>query len=118
MKFHIFIPVLAVLGLLPACAHIDPHPMDMTNAIRSAKTGEDHNELARHYESAAEAMQAKADEQKRCLVEYRKHGYYYGRKTIDVKEHAQALVRVYEEAAEENRRMAESHRQMAEEARQ
>jgi hypothetical protein len=92
--------------------------MDMAGAIQGAKTSEDHYALARHYQAAAEAMQARADEQKRYLAEYRKHGYYYGRKTVDVKEHAQALARVYEEAAEENRRMAESHREMAEEAKQ
>ena len=117
MKIRLFFIILAALTLV-SCAHIDPHPMDMTSAIRSAKTSKDHYALARHYQAAAEAMQARADEQKRYLTEYRKHGYYYGRKTIDVKEHAKALARIYEEAAEENRRMAESHRQMAEEAKQ
>src|SRR5687768_1968961 len=118
MKSCTFFAMLAMLGLLSSCAHIDPHPMDMTSAVRGAKTKEDHNALARHYEAAANAMRAKANEQKKYLAEYQKHGYYYGRKTIDVKEHAQALVHVYEEAAEKNRRMAESHRQMAEEAKQ
>ena len=117
MKTRLFFVILAAPTLV-SCAHIDPHPMDMTSAIRSAKTSKDHYALARHYQAAAEAMQARADEQKRYLTEYRKHGYYYGRKTTDVKEHAQALARIYEEAAEENRRMAESHRQMAEEAKQ
>ena len=117
MRIRLCFVILTVLALI-SCAHVDPHPMDMTSAIQGAKTSDDHNALARHYDSAAENMQAKADEQKRFLAEYRKHGYYYGRKTIDVKEHAQALVHVYEEAAEKNRRMAESHRQMAEEAKQ
>ncbi|SEF73601.1 hypothetical protein SAMN05216403_10784 [Nitrosospira multiformis ATCC 25196] len=117
MKIRLFFVILTGLTLM-SCAHIDSHPMDMTSAIRNAKTAKDHYVLARHYQAAAEAMQARADEQKRYLTEYRKHGYYYGRKTIDVKEHAQALAHIYEEAAEENRRMAESHRQMAEEAKQ
>ena len=117
MKIRWCFIILTALTLI-SCAHVNPHPMDMTNAIQSAKTSEDHYALARHYQAAAESMQARADEQKRCLTEYRKHGYYYGRKTIDVKEHAQALAHIYEEAAEENRRMAESHRQMAEEAKQ
>ncbi|SFN36183.1 hypothetical protein [Nitrosospira briensis] len=117
MKARIFFAILAVLGLLASCAHIDPHPMDMTSAIQSAKTEADHNALARHYQTAARAMQAKAREQKRAVAEYQKHGYYYGRQTEDLKEHAQALVRVYEEAAEANMSIAESHRQMAEQAR-
>ncbi len=115
MKFARPIAILAMLGVLASCAHIDPHPMDMTSAIRGAKTKEDHYALARHYEAAAQAMQAKAQEQKRCLAEYRRHGYYYGRKTIDMREHAQALVHVYEEAVEANMSIAESHREMAEE---
>jgi hypothetical protein len=117
MKARNFFAILTVLGLLASCAHIDPHPMDMTSAIQSAKTKADHNALARHYETAARAMQAKAREQKRSVAEYQKHGYYYGRQTEDLEEHAQALVRVYEQAAEANLSMAESHRQMAEEAR-
>lgn len=117
MKARTFFSILAILGLLASCAHIDPHPMDMTGAIQSAKTKADHNALARHYETAARAMQAKAREQKRSVAEYQKHGYYYGRQTEDLKEHALALVRVYEEAAEANMSMAQSHRQMANEAR-
>jgi hypothetical protein len=117
MKARIFLAILAILGLLASCAHMDPHPMDMTGAIQSAKTKADHTALARHYESAARAMQAKAREHKRSFEEYRRHGYYYGRQTEDLKEHAQALARVYEEAAEANLSMAESHRQMAEQAR-
>jgi hypothetical protein len=114
MKFPTVIAILA-LGGLASCAHIDPHPMDMTSAVGSARTRDDHYALARHYEAAAQAMQAKAQEQKRYLAEYQRHGYYYGRKTIDMKEHAQALVHVYEDAAEANMNLAESHREMAEE---
>jgi len=89
----------------------------MASAIRSAKTGEGHNALARHYEVAADDMRAKAQEQKNWLTEYRKHSSYYGRTTEDLKGHAEALIRVYEEAAEANMSMANSHRLMAEEAR-
>ena len=92
--------------------------MDMSSAVRSAKTKADHNALAKHYEAAAEAMQAKAQEQKNSLAEYREHGYYYGRQTEDLKEHTKALVRIYQEAAEANMSMAKVHRQMAEDAKQ
>jgi hypothetical protein len=92
--------------------------MDMTNAIRNAKTSADYEALARHYEDAAKNMQAKADQQKRMLTEYQVHGYYYGRKTEDLIEHSQALVRVYQEAGDTNMNMAHYYRRLAEDTRQ
>lgn len=118
MKFRLLFVVLATLGLFVSCAHIDPHPMDMTRAEQSAKTKTDHLALANHYEEAARAMQEKAEAEKKELAEYKKHAYYYGRQAEDLKEHSQALIHVYEEAAEKNMRMAKSHRRMAEQARQ
>src|SRR5665647_234512 len=102
MQTRTFVAVLAVLGLLASCAQLDPHPMDMTQAVRSAKTSADHEALAKHYEDTAKRMQAKVQEQKKMLEEYETHGYYYGRKTDDLKEHTQALMRLYEQAAEAN----------------
>ncbi|ARO88126.1 hypothetical protein EBAPG3_010265 [Nitrosospira lacus] len=113
-----FFAILAVLGLLASCAHVDPHPMDMSNAIRNAKTKADHNALARHYENAAKRMQEKAQAQKNRLTEYEAHSYYYGRVTEDLKEHTKALARLYEEAADNNMSIAKSHRQMAEQAKE
>ncbi len=115
-KMKAFFSALAVLGLLASCAHLDPHPMDMTNAIRSAKTSADHNALAKHYEDAAKRMQEKANAQKNQLAEYETHGYYYGRQAEDLKEHTAALVRLYQEAADANMNMAKSHRRMADQA--
>jgi len=118
MKMRIALAVIAVLGLLASCAHIEPHPMDMTSAIRSAKSSADYEALARHYEDAAKTMQAKADQQKRMLAEYQEHGYYYGRQTEDLIEHSQALVRVYQEAADANMNMAHYHHRLAEDVKQ
>ena len=118
MNFKNFFAILAVLGLLASCAHIDPHPMDMTSTIRSATTKADHNALAQHYEKAAERLQAKAQEQKNQLAEYKTHGYYYGRQTEDLQEHTEALARIYQEAADANMSIAKSHRKMAEDAKQ
>ena len=117
MKPRIFFSILAILSTLASCAHMDPHPMDMTNVIRNAETRDDHLALARHYEAAAEAMRAQVQEQKNSLAEYRAHAYYYGRQTEDLEEHTEALVRVYEEAAKSNIRIAKVHREMADEAR-
>jgi hypothetical protein len=118
MISRIFLALVAILGLLASCAHIEPHPMDMRSAIRNAKTSADYEALARHYEDAAKSMQAKADQQKRMLAEYQVHGYYYGRQTEDLIEHSQALVRVYQEAADANTNMAHYHRRLAEETKQ
>ena len=118
MKFKSVFVTLAVLGLLASCAHLDPHPMDMSSAIRNAKTKADHNALARHYEDAAKRMQEKAQVQKNKLAEYEVHSYYYGRVTEDLKEHTKALVRLYEEAAEANTKLAGAQRQMAEQAKE
>src|SRR5690242_16893131 len=112
MKMPIALAVIAVLGLLASCAHIEPHPMDMTSAIRNAKTSADYEALATHYEDAAKNMQAKADQQKRMLTEYQVHGYYYGRKTEDLVERSQALVRVYQEAGDANMNVAHYYRRL------
>lgn len=114
MKSKSFIAILFALGLLASCAHIDPHPMDMSSAVRNAKTSADHVALARHYEDAAKRMQARAQEQKNMMKEYTVHGYYYGRRTEDLQEHTEALIRIYQEAAEANRNMAKFHHRLAE----
>ncbi|HEX8874362.1 MAG TPA: hypothetical protein VF780_07000 [Nitrosospira sp.] len=118
MNMRIALAIVATFGLLASCAHIEPHPMDMTSAIRNAKTSADYEALARHYEDAAKNMQAKADEQKRMLAQYQEHGYYYGRQTEDLIVHSQALIRVYQEAANANLNMAHYHHRLAEDARQ
>jgi hypothetical protein len=118
MKSKSFIAISFALGLLASCAHIDPHPMDMSSAIRNARTSADHNALARHYEDTAKRMQAKAQVQKNMLKEYTRHGYYYGRRTEELQEHTKALIRIYEEAAESNRNMAKFHHRLAEDASQ
>lgn len=116
MNLKSFFAILAVLGLFASCAHLDPHPMDMSKAIRNAKTKADHIALAKHYDATAQRMQAKAEAQRRKLKEYEVHGYYYGRITEDLQEHTEALIRLYEEAATANRKMASGQRQLAEQS--
>jgi hypothetical protein len=90
--------------------------MDMTQAVQSAKTGSDHESLARHYEDAAKDMQAKAAEHKKLLAQYETNKSLYGKQASSLISHCQGLVRIYEQAAAENMSMVESHRQMAAEA--
>ena len=100
--------VMALLGLLASCT-INPHPMDMTAAIQNAKTPADHDALAKHYEDAAREMQAKADEHKKLLAQYQANKGLYGKSAQSLIDHCQGLIRIYEQAAAENRSMAAAH---------
>jgi hypothetical protein len=115
MKTLTSLALVAILGLLGSCA-INPHPMDMSQAVQSAKTRSDHESLARHYEDAAKEMQAKAAEHKKLLAQYEANKGLYGKQSSSLISHCQGLVRIYEQAAAENMSMVEAHRQMAVEA--
>ena len=69
MKILTSLALAASLGLVGACT-INPHSMDMTQAVQSARSASDHQNLAKHYEEAAKEMQAKADEHKKLLAQY------------------------------------------------
>ncbi|NOU21798.1 MAG: hypothetical protein HOO93_08405 [Methyloglobulus sp.] len=113
MKHMHLITLFFALGLLTACAEMNPHPMDMTQAVQSAETKADHESLAKHYDEAANEMQLKVDEHKKLLSQYESKAYLYGRQAEDFKAHCLRLIDVYEqEAVESNRKMAEMHRQM------
>jgi hypothetical protein len=112
MKTKLLIPLFLTLGLLAACAEMNPHPMDMGLAVQNAETKADHEALAQHYEEAAKEMQLKVDEHKKLLSQYEAKSYLYGKQAEDLKAHCQRLIDVYEKAAEENLSMAKMHRQM------
>jgi hypothetical protein len=115
MKTITSLALIAILSLLASCT-INPHPMDMTQAVQAAKTRSDHEALAKHYDEAAKEMQAKADEHKQLIARYEANRSLYGKQAQNLINHCQGLERVYGQAAAENRSMAESHRQMASEA--
>lgn len=115
MKTLIAIVLVALLGLLGSCA-VNPHPMDMTQAVQRATTRGDHEALAKHYEDAAKEMQAKAEEHKKLLANYEAKRGLYGKQAQSLISHCQGLMRANEQAAAENLSMAESHRRMAAEA--
>jgi septal ring factor EnvC (AmiA/AmiB activator) len=112
MKTKLLISLFLTLGLLAACAEMNPHPMDMSRVVRNAGTKADHEALAQHYEEAAKEMQLKVEEHKKLLSQYQSESYLYGRQAEDLKAHCQRLIDVYEKAAEENLSMAKLHRQM------
>lgn len=112
MKTKLLITLALTLGLLAACAEMNPHPMDMSLAVQNATSKADHEALAQHYEEVAKEMQLKVDEHKKLLSQYESKGYLYGRQAQDFKAHCQRLIEVYEKAVEENLSMANLHRQM------
>ena len=67
MKTKLLISLFLTLGLLAACAEMNPHPMDMSQAVQNAKSKADHEALAEHYEEAAKEMQLKVEEHKKLL---------------------------------------------------
>ena len=115
MKTLTCLALVALLGSLGGCT-INPHPMDMTQAVQSAKTRSDHENLAKHYEDAAKDMQAKVAEHRKLLAQYEGNKGLYGKQAASLISHCQGLIRVYEQAAKENLEMVEAHRQMAAEA--
>jgi hypothetical protein len=112
MKTKFLITLLLSIGLLAACAEMNPHPMDMNLAVQNATTKADHEALAQHYEQAAKDMQLKADEHRKLLHQYEIKSYQYGRQAQDFQAHCERLISDYQKAAEENREMAKMHRQM------
>ena len=113
MNKRISVVAFALWGLLASCT-VNPHPMDMTEAIQNARTRSDHEALARHYEDAAKEMQLKADEHRKLLAQYEaKNALYDGRHNQNLVSHCQRLVNIYEQAAAENLSMADSHHRMA-----
>ena len=115
MKTITSLALVAIFALLGSCT-INPHPMDMTQAVQSAKTRSDHEALARHYDDAAKEMRAKAEEHKKLLAQYEAKKGIYGKQAQTLISHCQGLVRIYEQAAADNVSMAQSHREIAAEA--
>lgn len=113
MKTKLLISLFLVLGVLAACSEMNPHPMDMSQAVQSASSKADHEALAKHYEEAADEMQAKVEEHKKLLGQYESKSYLYGRQAQTFKDHCRAMINAYERAAEANRGMAEGHRALA-----
>jgi hypothetical protein len=112
MNTKILIPLFFSLGLVAGCAEMDPHPMDMSQAIQDAKTKADHEALAQHYEDTAKEMQLKVDEHEKLLSKYESHAYLYGKRAGDLKAHCRNLINIYQNAVDANMSMAKMHRAM------
>ena len=118
MNTRTFFAVLSI-SLLAACAQMTTQDTAQVPSIKKAaqhaQTRSDHIALSRYFENAANEMKTKAAEQKKLLEHYEEKGYLYGRQAQDLTSHTAALVRKYEESAEENLKEASLHRKMASE---
>jgi hypothetical protein len=105
------------LSLLTGCAELRPYDNAQNGNERkvaaTAGVHGDHDALAQYFENVAREMQAKAEEQRKLLQHYEEKSYLYGRTAQDLKSHTTALLRKYNNTAEENRKEAAIHRQMA-----
>ena len=114
MQAKIFLTILVILSFLVSSVSIAAGSASISDAEAKAKTKFDHIGLAVYYENEAKEMNAKAEEQKKLLEEYKDHSEYYGREGQDFQSHHEALLQKYTKAAERNSEMAASHRKMAE----
>ena len=85
----------------------------MEQMIENAKTKEDHETIAKHYEDEANALQAKVEEHKKMSAAYRIMASGKGGVAGFVA-HCDKLIAGYEEMAAENRELAKLHHQFAE----
>jgi predicted ribosome quality control (RQC) complex YloA/Tae2 family protein len=113
-----FLAILSMLGLLASCAQMssfETENADTLRAAQNASTYADHDSLAKQYENAAKEMRVKAEEQNKLLEHYEDKSYLYGRRAQDLQAHTSALLRRYQQFAEENLRQAAYHQKMASE---
>ncbi|SCY31971.1 hypothetical protein SAMN05216420_104229 [Nitrosospira sp. Nl5] len=115
-KLGKFVSVLSMLGLLASCAQMTPLEAENANARKAAenaKTYADHDKLAKQYQNVARESLVKAEEQKKVLQQYGEKSYLYGRQGQDFESHNLALLRKYEQTAEESVKQASYHQKIA-----
>ena len=112
----VFLIIFGLSSFLASCAQMNSHPMDMAQAVQTAKTRADHEALAKHYEATAKEMQAKLQEHQKMYEEYEAQRQTYGKRGLDMEAMCRAMIHFYEEAAKGNMDMANAHRKIAAEA--
>lgn len=118
IRFGKYLAVLPMLSILVACAQLSPmeeRNMDSSKmvSISEAKTSNDHENLANHYDNLAKEMAAKVEEKMALLEEYEDHSHYYGRRGQDYKSHTLANIRHYEQETTAAIQQAGYHRKIA-----
>ena len=113
MQTKLFLATLIILSFLASGASMAAESANISDAEAKAKSHFDHIKLAVYYENQANAMKAKAEEERELIKEYEAHSEYYGREGQLFRSHHEALLREYTKAAERNSEMAASHRNMS-----
>jgi len=111
MKKHLLVALALALGGCVNSKELKPH--DWAMDVQTAETREAHNSLADHYEEIAQMMDADAAEERRMLDKYITSPHKYGKQIQDIKGRSNAMIRDFEMAATESRKMAAYHRQLA-----
>jgi hypothetical protein len=117
-KLENIFAVLSMTALLGSMSSltIAAEPIDTPEiraAIQKATTPSDHEAVAKYYENAAMQMQAKVQEEKELLEQYKNKSYLYGRQAQDLQSHTAALIRRHEQTVVADMQEAALHRQMA-----
>jgi hypothetical protein len=106
-----------MLSLLASCAPMSPYEAvnnpDLLKTAENAKTYTDHYALTKRFETLAEEMRNRAEEQRKLLEHYQEKSYLYGRQAQDRQSHTWALMHRYEQAAKTSSNKAALHRQIA-----
>ena len=89
--------------------------MDMEQMVTTAKTANDHQNLAKHYEAEAADARAKAEKHRKMAAAYRQMGGAIVSK-LHFDEHCDALVKSFLAEAEQYDALAKAHLEMAKEA--
>lgn len=111
MKKHLLVALTLALGGCVSNKDLKPH--DWAMDVQTAETREAHDNLADHYEDIARTMDADAAEERRMLDKYITSPHKYGKQIQDIKGLSNAMIRDFEMAAAESRKMAAYHRQLA-----
>ena len=111
MKKHLLLALTLVLAGCVRGPDLKPH--DWAMDVQTAETREAHDNLADHYEDIARTMDADAAEERRMLDKYITSPHKYGKQIQDIKSRSNAMIRDFEMAAAESRKMAAYHRQLA-----
>lgn len=107
--------VLALSGLLAACAWFDskPEELNMNTAVLKAETYESQEALADYYAKAAADLQSRANEARNLGSQYEGKTYLYGNDGRDAINRSTKLADLYDRAAADNRKLADIHRRTA-----
>ena len=109
----LFLTVFGLLGFLTSCAHTNPPPIDMQQAIQRATTPCDHEALVKYYDETVRELRSKIKEHKKMLESYGSVTFDYGKEGLALQSYSKNLIALYEQAVQVNIDMANSHRSMA-----